>query len=108
MTDLSVWIMVGVIALVTAALRFLPFVLWNGSAKTPPLIEKLGRILPNAIMGMLVVYCLKDVSFSSLSDFLPAVIACAAVAGTYLYKRSTLLSVLTGTVLYMILVQQLP
>ncbi len=108
MTGLPVWQMITVIVLVTAAIRFLPFVLWNGTAKTPPLIEKLGRVLPNAIMGMLVVYCLKDVRFSSLSGFLPAAIACAAVTGTYLWKRSTLLSVLAGTVLYMILAQQMP
>lgn len=100
--------MIGVIALVTAALRFLPFILWNGSAKTPPLIEKLGRVLPNAIMGMLVVYCLKGIRFSSPSGYLPAAIACLAVAGTYLWKRSTLLSILLGTILYMILVQQIP
>lgn len=107
MTNLHIWASVGVIALVTAALRFLPFAIWNGKTKTPPLIEKLGRVLPSAIMGMLVVYCLKDVRFASLSGFLPAAIACLAVAGTYLWKRSTLLSVLAGTILYMFLVQQM-
>lgn len=108
MTDLHVWAMTGIIALVTAVIRFLPFVLWSGDAKTPPLIEKLGKVLPNAVMGMLVVYCLKDVHFAALSGFLPAAIACIAVAGSYLWKRNSLLSVLIGTILYMALTQQLP
>ena len=54
-------------AAVTALLRFLPFIIFNGNRKTPPLIEKLGRTLPFAVMGMLVIYCLKDVSFAGIS-----------------------------------------
>ena len=59
MNELQMWTAVAVIALVTAGIRFLPFAVFRGGKQTPALIEKLGRVLPYAIMGMLVVYCLK-------------------------------------------------
>lgn len=99
------WYLVAVIALVTAAIRFLPFVIFNGNGKTPKIIEKLGKVLPCAIMGMLVVYCLKDISFGSVSGFLPQIIACLVVTILYVWKRNTLISIICGTVCYMILVQ---
>ena len=105
MTDLYTWSIVAVIALVTAALRFLPFIIFNGNKKTPKIIEKLGKILPFAIMGMLVVYCLKDISFTSVSEFLPAIISCVVVGVLYVWKRNTLISIICGTVCYMVLVQ---
>lgn len=105
MTDLYTWSIVIVIALVTAALRFLPFIIFNGNKKTPKIIEKLGKILPFAIMGMLVVYCLKDISFTSVSEFLPAIISCVVVGVLYVWKRNTLISIICGTVCYMVLVQ---
>ena len=105
MNDTRTWLMVAVIALVTAGIRFLPFLLFRDGRKTPKLIEKLGRLLPCAIMGMLVVYCLKDVHFASASGFLPAAIAGATVCLLHVWKRNTLLSIGCGTVCYMILVQ---
>ena len=105
MLDTRVWLTIGVIALVTALLRFLPFLVFRKSGRTPPLIEKLGRLLPFAVMGMLVVYCLKGIQFSSFGGFLPELIACLAVGGLYLWKRNTLLSIVVGTFCYMLLVQ---
>ena len=105
MTDMHTWYLVAVIALVTAAIRFLPFGIFNGNGKTPKIIEKLGKVLPCAIMGMLVVYCLKDISFGSVSGFLPQIIACLVVTILYVWKRNTLISIICGTVCYMILVQ---
>lgn len=105
MNDLHVWYMVAVIALVTAAIRFLPFVVLGGDKKTPKLVEKLGNILPYAIMGMLVVYCLKGVTFTSVSGFVPSLIACLVVGVLYVWKRNTLVSIIAGTVCYMVLVQ---
>lgn len=105
MNEKQVWLSIAVIALVTSALRFLPFFIWGGNRKTPKLIEKLGRELPYAIMGMLVVYCLKNISFATPSGFLPELIACAVVGILYVRKRNTLLSVISGTVCYMLLVQ---
>lgn len=95
---------IAVMALVTAFLRFAPFLLFR-QGKTPGWLLYLGRVLPYAVMGMLVVYCLKDTSFSSVGGFLPALIAVAVVAGSYLWKRNTLLSILLGTACYMALVQ---
>lgn len=93
-----------IMAAVTAALRFVPFLVFSGR-KTPKIVQYLGNTLPFAVMGMLVVYCLKDVSFSSLEGFLPALIASAAVVLSYIWKKNTLLSIVGGTVLYMVLVQ---
>ena len=66
MNNSHAWVLIAVIALVTALLRFLPFIVFNGKIKTPRIIEKLGKVLPYAIMGMLVVYCLKDMNFTTL------------------------------------------
>ena len=97
--------MIAVIALVTAVLRFLPFLIFRGSRKTPPYIDYLGKVLPYAIMGMLVVYCLKGISFAELSNWVPYLMASASVVMLHLWKRNTLLSIISGTVIYMILVQ---
>lgn len=105
MTDLHIWTLIAVMALVTAALRFLPFLIFRDGKKTPKIIEKLSKTLPSAIMAMLVVYCLKDVSFASISGFLPALIAGAVVCLLHLWKRNTLLSTICGTLCYMLLVQ---
>lgn len=105
MTDLRTWYGVAVIALVTAMLRFLPFVIFNGKGKPPKIIDKLGSLLPYAIMGMLVVYCLKDIQFTHVSGYLPELLACGIVGGLYVWKRNTLISIICGTVGYMLLVQ---
>ena len=105
MKDAYVWIAVAVIALVTALLRFLPFAVFSGKRRVPAVIERLGKVLPCAIMGMLVVYCLKDTTFTSLGGFLPALISCLAVAGLHIWKRNTLISIVGGTASYMLMVQ---
>lgn len=104
MSDTYLWAAVAVIALVTALLRFLPFWLF-GSRATPRWLDKLGRVLPYAIMGMLVVYCLKGVNVVTLGGWLPSLIAVAVVGVLYVWKRNTLISIVTGTVCYMLLVQ---
>ena len=63
MNNAHVWLTVAVIALVTAGLRFLPFVIFRGGRRTPKIIERLGAVLPRAVMAMLVVYCLRSVGF---------------------------------------------
>ena len=105
MSDLHIWYAVAVIALLTALLRFLPFMVLGGNKTTPKIVEKLGRVLPYAIMGMLVVYCLKNISFVSVSGFLPSLIACLVVGILYVWKRNTLVSIISGTLCYMFLVQ---
>lgn len=105
MNNLHAMLTIAVVALVTAGLRFLPFLIFGENKTTPPLISYLGQVLPFAIMGMLVVYCLKDVSLTSGSFGIPEGIACAVVALLHIWKRNTLLSIGAGTVCYMLLVQ---
>ena len=90
---------------VTLLIRFLPFLIFNGKRETPPYIIYLGKVLPYAIMGMLVIYCLRGISFTAAANFLPELIACAVVVLAHVWKRNTLLSIISGTVCYMLLVQ---
>ncbi len=96
---------IAVIALVTIGLRFLPFLIFGENRKTPPIIAHLGQVLPYAIMGMLVVYCLKDVRLTAAPFGIPQAIGCAVVALLHIWKRNTLLSIGGGTLCYMLLVQ---
>ena len=96
-------ILVAVMALVTMLLRFLPFIVfWK---KVPGYVVYLGEVLPPAIIGMLVIYCLKDVDLLSGSHGIPEMIAAACVVALQAWKRNSLLSILAGTALYMLLVQ---
>ena len=105
MTDMYTLDAIAVIALVTLLLRAWPFIIFNGNRKTPKIIEKLSRILPCAVIGMLVVYCFKDISFTYVSTCLPAIISTLVVGVLYVWKRNTLISIICGTVCYMALVQ---
>ena len=96
--------LVAVIAGVTSALRFAPFLLLRGR-ETPKFIAYLGRVLPYAIMGMLVVYCLRGTGFEAVSNWMPQLIATALVVALHIWKRNTLLSIIAGTACYMVLVQ---
>ena len=92
-----------IMAALTAALRFLPFVMF--SKGTPKTIVYLGNLLPNAIMAMLVVYCLKNVSFTASGHGIPEALAVFLVAVLHKWKHNMLLSILGGTAAYMLLVQ---
>ena len=105
MPDLHSAMMIAVIAAVTAALRFLPFLIFGEKRKTPGLISYLGQVLPYAIMGMLVIYCLKGISFASFPFGIPEILGCVVVTLLHIWKRNTLLSIGAGTVCYMLLVQ---
>ena len=96
---------VAVIAVVTALLRFLPFLLFPEGKKRPTIIDYLCRYLPAAIIGMLVVYCLKGISFVKMPFGLPELISVVLVVVLHVWKRNTLLSIVGGTVCYMVLVQ---
>lgn len=105
MNNVRVIAMIAVISAVTVALRFLPFLIFGKGRKTPPFLAYLGRVLPYAIMGMLVVYCLRGVTLLSAPHGLPEVIASATVVLLHVWRRNTLLSILGGTLVYMLLVQ---
>lgn len=89
----------------TMLTRFLPFMLFSPKRPLPKYIRYLGQALPAAIFGMLVVYCLKDVNIFAGGHGVPELISIALTAALHLRKRSMLLSIAGGTVLYMLLVQ---
>lgn len=104
MFDANAAAIIAVTAIVTALIRFLPFMIFGRGGKKPPeFISYLSSVLPCAVMAMLVVYCLRNVNFTQCSNWLPELIACAIVAGLHLWKRNTLLSIIAGTAAYMIL-----
>lgn len=98
-------VIIGACVLGTMATRFLPFLVFSDKRPTPKFVQYLGRALPAAIFGMLVVYCLKDVSVFSGSRGIPEAAAIAVTAGLHLWKRKMLLSIAGGTACYMLLVQ---
>ena len=105
MTELHAVLLVAVTSAVTILLRFLPFAVFSGNRKTPAYVTYLGKVLPYAIMGMLVVFCLKGVSLTAAPYGIPEAIACVLVVLLHVWKRNTLVSILGGTVCYMVLVQ---
>lgn len=98
-------IQIMIMSLITAALRFLPFLLFPDGKKRPESIAYLGRVLPYGVMAMLVIYCLKNVSLLTAPYGLPELLAIGAVVALHLWKGNTLLSIFGGTGVYMILVQ---
>lgn len=97
--------LIAVAALVTMSTRFLPFLIFGEKRKTPELVLQLGKVLPCAIMGMLVVYCLKEVKPLVYPYGIPELLGIVFVALLHLWKRNSLLSIGAGTVFYMVLVQ---
>ena len=98
-------ITIALCAAATMLTRFLPFLVFSPKKETPKYIQYLGKALPCAVFGMLVVYCLKNVSIFSGSHGLPEGIAIVVTAALHLWKKQTLLSIAGGTVCYMLLVQ---
>ena len=98
-------VIISMVALATQITRWTPFLVFSGSRKLPRVVEDLGRLLPPAMMGLLVVYSLRNTDILSGSHGLPEAIAVAVTAGLHLWRRSTLLSILAGTAVYMLLVQ---
>lgn len=98
-------ITIGICVLGTMLTRFLPFLVFSSKKPTPDYIQYLGRALPSAIFGMLVVYCLKNVEILEGDHGLPELISIALVTVLHLWKRQMLLSIAGGTICYMLLVQ---
>ncbi len=96
---------IAVMAGVTLLTRALPFLLFDRGQDPPGTILYLGRVLPPAVMSMLVVYCLRGMDFSAAPGWLPQVIGVGAVVLLHKWKHNTLLSIFGGTLLYMFLVQ---
>ncbi len=96
---------IAMCVLATLITRFLPFIVFRPNRPTPKYIQYLGKVLPGAIFAMLIVYCLKSVSFLEGSHGLPELIAIALTAGLHLWKRQMILSIAAGTICYMLLIQ---
>lgn len=93
------------ISLGTMFMRFLPYIIFPAGKPTPKYIVYLGRVLPGAIFGMLVIYCLKNVSVLSYPYGIPELIGIAVTVVLHLWKKQMILSMAGGTLIYMALVQ---
>ncbi len=98
-------IIIAVVSLGTLLTRFVPFLLFPPGKPTRKYIQYLGRVLPSAVFGLLVIYCLKNVSIFSGSRGIPELLALAVTVGLHLWKKQMLLSIAGGTIFYMLLVQ---
>lgn len=98
-------IIFGIISLITFIIRATPFILFPDNKETPKYIKYLGKVLPSTIIAMLVVYCLKDVNVLAYPNGIPELISIGAIVILHIWKRSTLLSIGGGTLIYMALVQ---
>lgn len=111
MTPIQAVLAIAVMAGVTFLTRVLPFLLFDRGEKPPKGVLYLGRVLPPAVIAMLIVYCLRNSRFvpsldmAALAAWAPQVIAVLAVVALHLWKRNNLVSIFGGTILYMVLVQ---
>ena len=96
---------IAMVVLGTALTRFLPFLIFPSGKPTPKYIQYLGRFLPAAVFGLLVVYCLRNLDLLSGSHGIPELLSILLVIGLHVWKRQMLLSIAGGTIFYMILVQ---
>lgn len=98
-------ITIGIVVFGTMLTRFLPFLVFGRGKETPKYVQYLGKALPAAVFGLLVVYCLKDVNILAGNHGIPEAIAILVVVLLHLWKKQMLLSIAGGTVCYMLLVQ---
>ena len=97
-------ITVAMVVIGTVITRFLPFIIFPDGKKTPDYIKYLGDVLPLAVFGLLIVYCLRDVSILHGTHGIPELISIALTVGIHLWRRKMILSIAAGTVCYMLLV----
>lgn len=94
-----------VMAVVTFLTRLLPFLFFGGNREVPKIITYLGKVLPPAVMAILIVFCLRNIDFLTGTHGFPELVSVLAVVLLHLWKRNNLLSIFGGTILYMVLVQ---
>mgnify|MGYP000130538515 FL=1 len=104
MSNTQLILMIAVAGACTFATRLFPFALFGGKKEVPKFIKYLGDVLPVAILGILIVYCLRDFEKGSINYILPQIIAVVLTAGIHLWKKNTLLSIAVGTIGYMLLI----
>jgi branched-subunit amino acid transport protein AzlD len=98
-------ITIAMVVLGTILTRFLPFIIFPSGKPTPKYVQYLGKVLPSAVIGLLVIYCFKNVSILSGSHGIPEFLGVAVVVLLHFWRRNMLLSIAGGTIVYMILVQ---
>ena len=105
---MNIWqqiVIIGIVVFGTMLTRFLPFLIFGRKKEAPKYIQYLGKVLPAAVFGLLVVYCLKDINLFTGSHGIPEAIAIFVVVLLHVWKRQMLLSIAGGTVCYMVLLQ---
>ena len=105
MNEIQIIITILLLAISVMITRFLPFIIFKDTSSLPDIINYLGKVLPAAMMGLLVIYCFKDCDFLNMQEFLPLIISSVAVASLQLVKHNTILSISIGTMLYMVLIR---
>lgn len=105
MTTAQTLAAIAVMAAATFFTRALPFLLFGRGGTPPKVVLYLGKYLPPAVIAMLIVYCFRTVNFQAAGNWLPGLIAALAVVALHLWKKNDMLSIVGGTVLYMVLVQ---
>ena len=105
MTAVQQIITIAMVVLGTVLTRFISFIVFPAGKETPKFVKYLGKVLPAAVLGMLVIYCYKSIDFSSAYHGLPEIVSGLLVAGLHLWKKNMLLSIAAGTVFYMVLIR---
>ncbi|MDQ8739141.1 branched-chain amino acid transporter permease [Paenibacillus sp. LHD-38] len=105
MTLFEQMITIGLVVLGTMMTRFIPFILFPSGRSTPPYVQYLGKVLPAAALGLLVIYSLKDISLFSGNHGISELISVTVVAFLHIWRRNMLLSIASGTIVYMLLIQ---
>ncbi|MFU0789123.1 MAG: Branched-chain amino acid transport protein AzlD [Virgibacillus proomii] len=98
-------IIISMVILGTMLTRFIPFILFPPEKSTPKYVEYLGKVLPSAVIGLLVIYCFRNVSFTSGSHGIPELIAVGVVVILHFWKKNMFLSIAGGTIVYMTMIQ---
>lgn len=108
LSSLQIWVMIGLITIGTMITRFLPFIIFPESKEPPKFVLFLSNCLPAATMGLLVVYCLKNVNLFGGQYGIPEAISIIGIVVVHKWKNNVLLSILGGTALYVLLIHLLP
>jgi len=105
MSSIQMIIIIVLMGLSVQLTRWLPFLIFDNKTELPGIIEYMGKVLPAAMMGLLVVYCFKDFDFSQINVLVPALAGGLSVAAVHLWKRNTVLSISVGTFIYMVMIR---
>ena len=105
LTGLQMLVIIAILAFGTAITRFLPFICFPNAASAPPYVHYLGKVLPAAAISLLVVYCFRAVELTAAPFGIPEAVSVAVIVALHIWKNNTLLCIITGTVIYMLLMQ---